>query len=87
MIRHTFKICIIELILGVDDDEHALVEDPEEGVHDVGEFRLAFVVVVFQFTEEIGEHVRVLEVNDAVGFLEHVVEFSFGFVHHVSEEI
>lgn len=77
MIGDAFKISVVELVLGVDDDEHALVEDAEEGVHHVGEFRLTLVVVFFEFVEEIGEDVRVLEVDDAVGFLEHAMEFAF----------
>lgn len=57
---HALHVPIVELVLRVDDGEHALVEYDEEGVHDFGESDAAAVVVPLELVEEVGEDGRVL---------------------------
>lgn len=86
MFRHTIQVFVVELVLGVDDREHLLVENAEKGVHRVRELHVSFAVVRLELSEEIHEDLSVLHIDHSVRLLEHFVELSFGFVHHFFEK-
>lgn len=64
--------------VGVENLEHFLVKILEEIFHSSCEVNGAAGVVLFEFFEHFCEHLRVLSVNDAVGFGEHVVQAQLG---------
>ena len=79
MVPH--RICFlpgIELVLGVENREHPLVEGGEEMVEGRFQVEVSLLVVVFQVLEEVGEDVGVLDVDDAVGLPEKTVEVQLG---------
>lgn len=86
MFRHATQVRVVELIAGVEDGEHALVQDGEERVQGVVESHLPLAVVLLQFAEEVVEDVGVLEVDGAVRFAEHFVELLVRLGQQVAEE-
>lgn len=85
--RHASQVLLVESILGVYHGEHLLVEEDEEVVHGLRELDAPFGVVQLELREEVGEDPRVLQVDDPVGLLEHLVELLLGLGHYVLEEV
>ncbi len=65
---------VVEILVRVEDDKHALVQLTEKLAQGVFQVELAAIVVHLQILEEVDEHVRVALVNDAIGLLEQLVE-------------
>lgn len=80
------RLLVIEAELGVQHAEHALVEGTEEVVHGLFEIDLALRIIVLQVTEQIGEDLAVLLVQNAVRALEHVVKVTLRVLEQLTEE-
>ena len=87
VLLHARHVLLVVLVLGVDDAEHAQVQYVKELLHRLGEARASRGVIVLQLVEEVGEDVRVLQVDGAVRAREHVVQVELGLAHQFLEEV
>ena len=81
-----FHLRIVEAVLGVEHDEHPLIELTKKLLQGVLEVDVAAVVVILEVFEEVDEDVRVALVNDPVGLLEELVKLQLGVGQQIGEE-
>lgn len=86
MLLKSLCIPLVESILRIQHGEHPLVELGEELPEGLLEVDPALLVVGLQILEEVGEHVRVALVENAVGLLEHQVEVVLRVLKQVREK-
>ena len=77
---------VVEAVLRVEDDEHALVELLEELIERVLQVHLPVVVVLLEVVKEVDEDVGVAFVDDAVGLLEQLVKLELRLGQQVCEK-
>lgn len=89
MLAHAVHVAIAELVLDVDEPEHALQQvGPELGQHGLKvDGRSAADVVPRQVLEELLEELRVLDVHHAVGSYKHAVEGVLGVFQKLPEKL
>ena len=85
--RKSFNLLSVKAVLGVEDCKHALIKLREEFPQCLLEVDVPVVVVGLQILEEVGEHVRVPLVQNAVRLLEHEVKIPLGPSQQLREEL
>ena len=85
--RKSFNLLSVKAVLGVEHCKHALVKLREEFPQRLLEVDVPVVVVGLQILEEVGEHVRVPLVQNAVSLLEHEVKIPLGPSQQLCEEL
>ena len=85
--RKSFNLLSVKAVLGVEDCKHALIKLREEFPQRLLEVDVPVVVVGLQILEEVGEHVRVPLVQNAVRLLEHEVKIPLGPSQQLREEL
>ena len=85
--RKSFNLLSVKAVLGVEHCKHALIKLGEELPQRLLKVDVPVVVVGLQILEEVGEHVRVSLVQNAVSLLEHEVKIPLGASQQLREEL
>jgi len=75
-VTDTAEVSLVEHVLSVQQREHLEQQRREEPVKDAAELQLSAAEVRAQVVEQLGEHVRVLLVQDAIRRREHVMQLA-----------
>ena len=77
---------IIKCVLGVEHSEHSLIKLGKEFPQSLLQVNVSVFVIILEIFEEVGKDIRISFVQNAISFLEHVVEVSFRAGQHFSEK-